>query len=253
MVIHPGDDDLKKLKKGQAFKQGDKIMREGRDGNATGNHFHIEVAACEFSKLKNSGWVKNSKGAWVISNNAIKPEAAFYVDPNFTKVKQTKGIKFKNLPKPAPTPTPEPTPTPAPSYKYNIGDKVVINGLLYASSDATSASGNVSNKTTTITRRNDGATHPYNTEGDLGWIDESSISLYVAPAPAQDVFVEGCKVEIIGTGNGQADGKGKTAYGIGYKRKIKKVLDKSKYPYPYKVGNALGTTGFYKASALKKI
>lgn len=115
MVIHPNDDDLKKLKKGQLFKQGDKIMREGKDGNATGYHFHIECAACEFSKLKNSGWVKNSKSAWVISNNAIKPEDAFFIDPDFTKIKQAKGLKFKTLPKPEPAPTPEPAPAPQPT------------------------------------------------------------------------------------------------------------------------------------------
>lgn len=78
---------------------------------------------------------------------------------------------------------PEPTPTPTPSDKFNIGDKVVINGALYVSSTASSPAGSVSNKVTNITRKAPGTAHPYNTTGDLGWMDESSISAYVEPTP----------------------------------------------------------------------
>lgn len=78
---------------------------------------------------------------------------------------------------------PEPTPTPTPSDKFNIGDKVVINGALYVSSTSSSPAGSVSNKVTNITRKAPGAAHPYNTTGDLGWMDESSISAYVEPTP----------------------------------------------------------------------
>lgn len=96
MIIHMNDSDLEKLKVGQKFEQGDKMFLEGKD-NATGYHFHIEVATCKYSELKNNGWVKNSKGAWVISNNAIKPEYAFYLDN--VKVIEDKGLKFKQMPK----------------------------------------------------------------------------------------------------------------------------------------------------------
>ena len=72
----------------------------------------------------------------------------------------------------------EPKPTPTPSSKFNIGDKVVINGALYRSSNASSASGSVSNKTTYITRYAAGSKHPYNTTGDLGWMDEGAITAY---------------------------------------------------------------------------
>lgn len=78
---------------------------------------------------------------------------------------------------------PTPAPTPGPSSKFNIGDKVVINGPLYKSSNAVTASGSASNKTTTITRKVVGAAHPYNTTGDLGWMDESSITAVPAPTP----------------------------------------------------------------------
>lgn len=62
--------------------------------------------------------------------------------------------------------------------KFKIGDKVIINGYLYKSSSATAPSGSVKNKVTKITRIASGTKHPYNTTGDLGWMDESSIKLY---------------------------------------------------------------------------
>jgi hypothetical protein len=151
---------------------------------------------------------------------------------------------------------PAPTPTPGASDKFNIGDKVVINGPLYVNSNASSPSGSVSNKVTTITRKAVGAAHPYNTEGDLGWMDESSISKYnepaptPTPAPAPKPLAVGDKVKIIGTGNGSSYGTSNTAYGIGWTRQILKIWDGR--PYPYQIGNGSGTTGFYKAEALER-
>lgn len=93
----------------------------------------------------------------------------------------------------------EPTPVPTPSSKFNIGDKVVINGALYKSSNASSASGSVSNKVTNITRKASGAAHPYNTTGDLGWMDEASITKYEEPKPTPaQKFAIGTKVIING-------------------------------------------------------
>lgn len=70
---------------------------------------------------------------------------------------------------------PQPAPTPTPSGSFTIGQDVIINGPLYVSSNAGSPSGSVSNKQTKITRIATGAKHPYNTTGDLGWMDASSI------------------------------------------------------------------------------
>lgn len=51
---------------------------------------------------------------------------------------------------------------------FKIGDKVVINGALYKSSNAKLPRGYVRKRTTTITRIAKGTKHPYNTKGDLG-------------------------------------------------------------------------------------
>lgn len=95
MVIHPEDDDLLKLKVGQIFKQGDKAFREGKDGNASGNHFHISVAS---GVIGATGWVENDKGSWVIKTDgvALKPEVAFFIDED-TTIKNSGGLTFKKI------------------------------------------------------------------------------------------------------------------------------------------------------------
>ncbi len=98
MITHPNDSDIARLKVGQKFKRGQLICYEGTDGNATGNHFHFAVGK---GKIKGNGWVQNTKGKWVLTttDGSRKPEAMFYVDSEFTTIKKTQGIKFKNLPK----------------------------------------------------------------------------------------------------------------------------------------------------------
>lgn len=99
---------------------------------------------------------------------------------------------------PAPEPAPEPAPAPS-TQKFNIGDKVIINGSLYTNANATSPAGSVTNKTTNITRYVEGAVHPYNTTGDLGWMNESDITLYSGSTPVSDEIRKGSKVRFTGT------------------------------------------------------
>ena len=94
------------------------------------------------------------------------------------------------------TPAPKPS-TPVTTQKFNIGDRVVINGSLYTSSNAKSPAGSVSNKTTNITRYAAGAAHPYNTTGDLGWMNESDIQL--ASSTTSSAIIKGSKVKFTGT------------------------------------------------------
>ena len=61
---------------------------------------------------------------------------------------------------------------------FKIGDKVILNGNIYVSSNASTPSNKIVNKVTNITRIANGTKHPYNTTGDLGWCDESSLKLY---------------------------------------------------------------------------
>ena len=182
----------------------------------------------------------NNNGRWGL--NANYKSRGFIINPNYP---------YNPTPKPEPTPAPAPTP----SDKFNIGDKVIINGSLYTSSNADSAAGSVNNKVTNITRKNPGSAHPYNTTGDLGWMNESDIRMYTeptpAPSPVDKTLHVGDKVKIIGTGNGASDGSSNTAYGIGWTREILKIYSGRKFPY--QVGNSTGTTGFYKESSLQKL
>lgn len=92
--------------------------------------------------------------------------------------------------------------TPVSTQKFNIGDKVVINGSLYTSASAASPAGSVSNKVTNITRYSAGSAHPYNTTGDLGWMNESDISAYnntETSSNSSASITKGSKVKFTGT------------------------------------------------------
>ena len=225
---------------------GDIICWEGAGSLAGHVGIVIEVINNNCIKVAQSGWGSsnpfyittnyNNNSRWGLSSN--------YPFRGFIRI----------LPTP-PAPQPTPKPTPGPSDKFNIGDKVVINGSLYVSSNAASPTGSISNKVTNITRKNPGSAHPYNTTGDLGWMNESDIRMYTeptpAPAPVDKTLHVGDKVKIVGTGNGSSYGDSNTAYGIGWERQILKIW--SGRPFPYQVGNSTGTTGFYKESSLQKL
>ena len=74
---------------------------------------------------------------------------------------------------------------------FKIGDKVILNGYIYVSSNATTPARKITNKITNITRIANGSRHPDNTTGDLGWCDESSLKLY-----EEDKKYE-CEIELI--------------------------------------------------------
>ena len=221
---------------------GDIICWEGAGSLAGHVGIVIEVVNNNCIKVAQSGWGSsnpfyittnyNNNGRWGLSSN--------YPFRGFIRI----------LPMP-PAPKPTPTPAPTPSDKFNIGDKVVINGSLYVSSNAASPAGSISNKVTNITRKNPGSAHPYNTTGDLGWMDESSIRKAEEPKPQPTGLQVGDRVKITGTGNGSSYGDSNTAYGIGWERQILKIW--SGRPFPYQVGNSTGTTGFYKESSLQKL
>ncbi len=96
LVTHPDDESLRKLYAGKFFTRGEPICSEGKDG-CSGNHFHFSAGK---GKIKGTGWVKNSKSKWVLTctSGAFPPEKLFFVDPAFTKILDSNGIAFKNLP-----------------------------------------------------------------------------------------------------------------------------------------------------------
>lgn len=96
LITHPDDVDLKNLWVGQVFTRKEKICREGKDG-ATGYHLHLSAGK---GKYKGNGWTPNSRGKYVLTTKggAFKPEDLFFVDPDFTKVVNDKGLNFKKLP-----------------------------------------------------------------------------------------------------------------------------------------------------------
>lgn len=227
---------------------GDIICWEGAGSLAGHVGMVIEVVNSNCIKVAQSGWGSsnpfyittnyNNNGRWGLSAN--------YPFRGFIRI----------LPTP-PKPQPDPKPTPGPSNKFNIGDEVILNGPIYVSSNASSPANTISNKRTQVTRKNPGSAHPYNTTGDLGWCDESSLTK-VSPTPAPEPpkpqptgLQVGDRVKITGTGNGSSYGDSNTAYGIGWERQILRIW--SGRPFPYQVGNSTGTTGFYKESSLQKL
>ena len=74
--------------------------------------------------------------------------------------------------------------------KYKIGDKVIITGELYYSSNDLRPKSYIKDKKTTITRIAKGARHPYNSTGDLGWCDEKSIKYQEEPVEKREVEIE---------------------------------------------------------------
>ncbi len=103
LIMHPNDDDLKKLSVGQTFKRSQYILREGSDKNVA-FHFHISVGK---GKMAGNGWVKNTYGKWVLTttHGTFPPEQLFFIDKSFTNIIDSKGLVFKSVlvnPYPAP-------------------------------------------------------------------------------------------------------------------------------------------------------
>ncbi len=94
-AVHFENSDVSKfgLSVGKIIKAGQPICFEGRE-TATANHLHLTCGIGSSTKS-----IQNNKGKWVTKGNCKKPEEIFYIDPNFTIVKNMGGLKFVELPK----------------------------------------------------------------------------------------------------------------------------------------------------------
>lgn len=93
-LTHMNESNLKQVKKGDVLKKGTKILMEGTDGNATGNHFHITANLGKYY-----GLLKNSNDKWCYTyHKSLLPHEAFYVDNTYTKIKNSNGSSFQLKP-----------------------------------------------------------------------------------------------------------------------------------------------------------
>lgn len=159
------DNDISDLYVGKEIKQGEYYYKMGNKGNVTGVHVHIEISKGHVTGYRS----KNKYGNYEMPNTINVYDGFCLTDS--TVVQDGKDYSWK-YEKDVVATEPE-------KKDFNIGDDVIINGNLYKSADADSPSGSVSNKTTKITRYVTGTKHPYNTTGDLGWMNTTDINLVV--------------------------------------------------------------------------
>ena len=92
-LTHLNYDDYSKLSNGQIIKVGQKLMREGTSGAASGNHFHITANIGKYY-----GYKENANGKWVFAyTKSLLPDEAYYVDGS-VNIMDSKGYNFKEVP-----------------------------------------------------------------------------------------------------------------------------------------------------------
>ena len=171
--------------RGQAPKVGAVICwRKGKAKDASDGCGHVAIV----EKINEDGTIlcsESNYGGSRFATRTLKASNDYYLGKTYT----FQGFIY------LPMEFEEEKPKEEIKLKFNMGDKVVINGPLYKSSNAEKASSSVKNKVTKITRIALGAKHPYNTTGDLGWMDEASISLY--EEPKKTPIKKGDKVKVL--------------------------------------------------------
>ena len=226
--------------------------RKGQAGNADDGAGHVAIVEEVYPdgsfKSSNSGYGGTRFWTQVFKKSNNYYVGNTYVFQGFIYLP----ITFEEEPILVPTPTPVPTPT---ELKFKEGDRVVLKGQLYGNSDGEYPGQYIDYKVTEITRVARGKKCPYNTTGDLGWVEEGSLTLYVEPVvptpPTPTPLSVGDTVVITGKGNANSYGTGLSAGGIGWTRQILDIAYGRENPY--RVGNEWGTTGWYKETSLRKI
>ena len=89
LVAMFGHDNKVRHNVGDVIKQGEHLCAEGRSGNATGNHCHLELGKGEYVGT----WYKNSNGVYMLYN-AVKPNEYLCVPDNYI-IKNDGGYEWK--------------------------------------------------------------------------------------------------------------------------------------------------------------
>ncbi len=93
-LTHMNEDNLQQVYKGQILKKGTKILMEGTDGYATGNHFHTTANIGKYY-----GLLQNSNGSWCfVYEKSLLPNEAFYLDQNFNNIIYSREYAFQTVP-----------------------------------------------------------------------------------------------------------------------------------------------------------
>lgn len=90
-ITHPSE--ISQMKLGTEYKQGEVICREGKTGNASGNHIHLEV-----SKGTAAGWSERRSGIYseYVISNKVKPEEYLFVrEDSVIRNTTYKGYKYR--------------------------------------------------------------------------------------------------------------------------------------------------------------
>ena len=210
---------------------------KGKVGNASDGAGHVAVV----EEIKSDGTIITSNSGWKSTN--------FYMK-EIRKPYNLSGYTFQGFiycPVEFEEDTPVKPAIPTQTFKYNVGDKVIFNGILYVNAKGDGAGQSRSNFVCTITKRAEGS-KPYNVDNGLGWVAEEDLQPYTESNLELKI---GDTVKIIGKGSARADGSGATAGGVGWTRTIIKIQGGAKNPYCVGSGNI--ATGWYPASSLQKL
>ena len=93
-LTHIDEDCLRTLRVGQIIHKNEKVIWEGKDG-ATAYHFH-----CTANIGNYYGMLENANGKWCfVYDKSLTPDEAFYIEPGFNKIIDSRGYNMKEIPK----------------------------------------------------------------------------------------------------------------------------------------------------------
>ena len=93
-LTHINEDNLRQLYVGQIINPYEEVIFEGNDGQATGNHFHMTANIGQYY-----GCLENANHKWCfVYDKALTPPEAFYIDPYFNRILDTRGYEFQAIP-----------------------------------------------------------------------------------------------------------------------------------------------------------